>query len=635
MNIEEKWKFSQIPNIEESNFNKILERFYGLGVKGLTKENIQNSLDGRLPDDKEPVIVKVNTGTLSKNDIPGIENVIERIKSLDGKNSYTKETINHMLQKIYQEEIRYISFEDINTRGLTGAKNGQSYLKEDTWGVYAYNKGVHFEENDKTIETSRGGSHGVGKIASNAASDIHVMYFANCDAYGNQHLGGTVQLIEHRFNDQYYRSTGYFTDEVIENGNLKFYPYENKFNPVFEKATRGLKIIIPYLREEFDSEEDIIKTVCDSFFVSILDNRLEVYINDHIINKDTIMTYLNNNMYYVQDTSEMKKDFTPLYARTYLNEEPRIISVSNRDRDYEFKLFFKYDESITKGRVAIVRTIGMKIEDFSVKSNATKPFNAVLIGGVEEDGYLKSLENESHTKISAEDIKDKKLKLDATRFISNLSKEIANVIDEEMKRNNRTDGEMDTSDLLYTMDTSFKRELAEALGAVKTNKGNPLVKSADVIPKDGKRNERKNKITNEPKDTGIKRKPSKKDENTSKELEEIGSDIYSVSPHLVERLLVRGKEIIQIDFRNIKGLKSANMCNLLFSVVDGMGLEYDNEFNLLDNYLKITDLNRDSERSFDNKSIKRVSINKGMIRLELSLKESYNRALKFIYYVEV
>src|SRR4051812_37384291 len=93
--IASQWKFSPIPNIEESNFNKILERFYGLGVKGLTKENIQNSLDGRLANSTAPVIVKINIGTVNSNDIPGINDVIDRIKSLEGRNSYTKETISH------------------------------------------------------------------------------------------------------------------------------------------------------------------------------------------------------------------------------------------------------------------------------------------------------------------------------------------------------------------------------------------------------------------------------------------------------------------------------------------------------------------------------------------------------------
>ncbi|GGE54714.1 hypothetical protein GCM10007140_01280 [Priestia taiwanensis] len=37
-------QFFSITNIEESNFNKILERFYNLGIAGLARENTQNSL---------------------------------------------------------------------------------------------------------------------------------------------------------------------------------------------------------------------------------------------------------------------------------------------------------------------------------------------------------------------------------------------------------------------------------------------------------------------------------------------------------------------------------------------------------------------------------------------------------------
>ena len=185
----------------------------------------------------------------------------------------------------------------------------------------------------------------------------------------------------------------------------------------------------------------------------------------------------------------MKKVFTPLYVRTYKNEEPRDIVVSNVEKDFHFKLYFNYDENIAKGRVAIVRTIGMKIEDFAVKSNASKPFNAVLIGDLEEDGYLKSLENESHTKISAEDIKDPKLKRQATRFINNLSNVIAKMIDEEMKKYNPTDGVLDTKDLLYIMETEFKQDLSNAYGAVKMNKGKQVVKTTDVTTK--KKNRKK------------------------------------------------------------------------------------------------------------------------------------------------
>src|SRR5699024_2725279 len=460
------WKFWPIHNFEDLGFNKTLERFKNMGVNGLVRENIQNSLDGKLPGTNEPVIVKIKTGSIDNDNIPGIEQVKSHIKSLEGHNNYARETISHMQNKLSNHEVRYISFEDLNTKGLSGAKNGQNGSLKDTWGIYAYNKGVHFEEDDSKAENARGGSHGVGKIASNAASDLHVMYFANCDSEGEQHLGGTVQLIEHKYKDQVYRSTGYFTD--IDESNTTFYPYENYFHNVFKKNTRGLKIIIPYFRADFDNEKDIIKSVCDSFFISILNNKLEVQVNDKNITKESIFNYVKNQDYYEQEVSEAKKEFTPLYVDTYLNAPIKKIIVSNISEDFHFDLYFNYNEQIPKGRVAIVRTIGMKIEDFKVKNNATKPFNAVLIGGAKEDKYLKSLENESHTKLSKEHINDKNLKKQATRFINNLSTEITKVIEAAINEHHPADGKMDTGDVIYVIENRFKKDISKNLGTVRT-----------------------------------------------------------------------------------------------------------------------------------------------------------------------
>ena len=93
-NNETLWKFSAIPGIEESTFNKVLERFYDLGIAGLVRENIQNSLDGKIPGETKPVIVTIKTGKVNKSYIPGLDNIKERIECLVGHNSYTKETIN-------------------------------------------------------------------------------------------------------------------------------------------------------------------------------------------------------------------------------------------------------------------------------------------------------------------------------------------------------------------------------------------------------------------------------------------------------------------------------------------------------------------------------------------------------------
>lgn len=626
------WQFSAIPCIEESTFNKILERFYNFGISGLVRENIQNSLDGKLKGSDEPVIVTIKTGSVRKDDIPGLDEIKERIKSLKGQNSYTKETIEHMKNKMDDEIVNYISFEDYNTKGLTGALRGQSNNPKDTWSIYAYNKGVHTEEEDESVEKSRGGSHGIGKIASNAASDLYMMYFANCDADGNKHLGGTVQLIEHKFGDNHYRSTGYFTDvKRIGENKTKFYPFENTFHEIFSKDTRGLKIIIPFLRDQFNNEDEIIKSICDSFFIAILENKLRVIVNEETIDKETIKNYIKNERYYAQNVEEIKKDFTPLYFDTYTEQEPIELNISDLKDNYNFNLFFNYDTSIVTGRVGIIRTIGMKIEDKKVKNNVRKPFNAVLIPkSIKEDAFLKSLENESHTELSFEHIKDQKIQKNAKKFIANISNEMAKIIEDAIKQNNPTDGAMDTKDIIYEVENKFKKDLSKSMPTVKLNTGNKektLVKIPTDVPKkkEKKNNDKKNRPT----------KPAVKKAKPTKESSERETTRYNANPEIVERVVVANNEYVNFDFSSSDDFKKSKSCDISIAVVDGMGNEYANEFDMKKNYESVTDLSTGKQLKIEDNLIKGVKIKTGNAQIQLKLKENYNRALKFVYYVEV
>lgn len=633
------WKFSAIPCIEESTFNKVLERFYNFGISGLVRENIQNSLDGKLQESDDPVIVTIKTGTIQQEHIPGIEEIKSRINSLQGRNSYTKETIEHMTNKMNDEIVNYISFEDSNTKGLKGAKNGQSNKKEDTWGIYAYNKGVHTEEDDETVEKSRGGSHGIGKIASNAASELYMMYFANCDENGDKHLGGTVQLIEHSYKGNYYRSTGYFTNiKEMEDKTTKFYPYKNEFDEVFKKDTRGLKIIIPFLRDQFNNEDDILKSICDSFFIAILKNKLEVILNDKTINSKTIKKYITNKNYYVQEIEEIKAEFTPLYYETYTTKEAIKLKIEDKKEAYNFDLYFNYNPLISKGRVAIIRTIGMKIEDKKVKNNVNKPFNAVLIPeSIKEDAFLKSLENESHTELSFEHIKDQKLQKNAKKFINNISKEIAKVIEQAIKDSNPTDGIMNTADVLYEIQNQFKKEFIKSTPTVKLNKGDKettIVKSGGTIPEEQRKgNKDKGKKSSGSKDSKKKKRSTKKVESNQENEERTAR--FNAHPDIVERVIIANNEYVKFDFSDSDDVKKSKTCDISLAVIDGMGNEYSNEFNMENSYDKVTDKNTGEQLKIENNLIKNVKITKGVAQIELKLRNQFNKALKFVYYVEV
>lgn len=620
------WQFTPVDRIEESTFHPVLERFYKNGISGLIRENIQNSLDGKLKENDHPVTVTIKTGTIDKEHIPGLNEVKERILSLQGRNGYTKETIAHMQNKMHAQTINYISFEDSNTKGLRGAMNGQTNSNEDTWSIYAYNKGVHTVEADESAEQARGGSHGIGKIASNAASDLYLMYFANCDEFGNQHLGGTIQLIEHELNAKCYRATGYFTQ--IKNG--KFYPFENHYHEVFQKQTRGLKIIVPFLRTEFSNEIEIVKAVCDSFFLSILEGKLQVYINDQCLNVQTIGQYMSDPIYYPDSVESKDLNFTPFYYQTYTELEPQRITIRDKKEDYEFNLYFRYDLSIPKGRIGIIRTIGMKIEDKKINGHINKPFNGVLIPvSSKEDAYLKSLENESHTQLSFDHIKDQELQKNAKRFINNITRQISQVIEAAIKQNNPTDGKMDTRDILYVVETQFKQELSKAASPVKLKKGSQektVVKVKTDVPKKKPKTKEAGEQNQKP---PLKRKPRAKDEAE-------GKIKYQAQPDRVQRAIVGDAEILCFDFSKSPEIKNVSTCDVSLAVVDGMGREYPNELKLRDAYTQITDLTTSKTLKIEGDIIKDVVLTKGVAQLKLqSAVNSLNKNLKFVYYVEV
>lgn len=624
------WSFQHISHPVELAFNKVLEEFYKFGVAGLIRENIQNSLDAKLKECTEPVNVNIETGTIDVGHIPGFQEIKDRINSLEGGNSYTRETIEHMKSKVNSSTCNYISFEDSNTKGLSGAKEGQA--PGSSWNSYAYSTGSHYEDTDEEVEKSRGGSHGIGKIASNSASDVYMMYFANCDEEGNKHLGGTVQLIDHSFEGKAYRSTGYFTQVREE----KYYPFENSFHEVFKKDTRGLKIIVPFLREQFNNEDEILKSICDSFFIAILNKRLVVNINGKAIDHKTIGKYIKNKKYYEQKISEIKKEFTPLYLDTFANHYYKDISVKDRENDYIFSLYFRYDENISKGRMAIIRTVGMKIEDFTVKSNANKPFNAVLIAkSVEEDMFIKSLENESHTKIGSQHIKNQKHQKNATRFINNLHKEIAQIIDEHIRNNNPVDGTIDTSDIIYDVVNNFKKDLKQATETLKINEGGmektiTKITEAKRKPKEKDGDKGKEKPKND--------KP-KKPREPRKRAPEPGDDtpkeIYTIDPSLVKRAIIGNNEYLNIDLTHFERIKTSKACNISMVVVDGMGNECSNEFNMNSNYSKAMDIRTKTSLQIKDNAIKNIKVGDRVFNFKLELKNNDSKKLKFIYILEV
>ena len=245
------------------------------------------------------------------------------------------------------------------------------------------------------------------------------------------------------------------------------------------------------------------------------------------------------------------------------------------------------------------------------------------------------LENESHTELSFEHIKDQELQKNAKTFINNISKEIAKVIEDAIKNNNPTDGIMDTGDVLYEIQTQFKKELLESASTVKLSKGTgekeeTIVKVNPEIRKKKEPKDQKKK-TKDPKEK--KKREAKKVKPKGERTE--NTITYSAPADIVERVIISNKEYVKFDFTDTDDLKKSKMCDISLNIVDGMGQECADEFDMDKNYEYAIDKLTGEKLEIKANSIKNISIKKGVAQIELKLKEQYNKALKFVYYVEV
>ncbi|UOK56126.1 hypothetical protein MGI18_13865 [Bacillus sp. OVS6] len=104
---------------------------------------------------------------------------------------------------------------------------------------------------------------------------------------------------------------------------------------------------------------------------------------------------------------------------------------------------------------------------------------------------------------------------------------------------------------------------------------------------------------------------------------------------MVERIILDNKEMIKFNFTKSDQLAGENTCDISFSIIDGMGVEYADEFQIQNSYQEIVDMKAGEKCSYKKNVIKNVQIKDGIALLQLSLRKSFNRSLKFVYYVEV
>lgn len=654
-----KWHFNNTDICSNYKFNQSMSDFDKHGIAGVIRENIQNSCDAKL-DDENPVKIDIDLKEIYTKDLPGIQCLKARIDSLKGENQYSRQTITNMQNVIKNEKCNVMTIDDSNTKGLSGATKDKS-----PYVAYAYSKGFHAEDENEEKEAQRGGSHGIGKIASNAASDIATMYFATKDDLEEMYLGGTCEFIDHSYNGRNFLGTGYFANFKVD----RFEAYKNEnVHSIFSKETRGLKVVIPFVKEEFFDPDEIIKSVCDSFFVSILNKELEVNVSNEKISSENLESIILNEKYYEQNFKEFNRNsnLSPLYFKTFKNQDKVELKIFDKNgKFHSFDMYLDIVEGLKVARYCVFRTNGMKVAEKSIKGYSSSAFNIVLVSkSIEEDIFLKSLENEAHTQLSSEHIKDKVFKQNAVRFLNNLDSEIGKVVSKKLEELNPTDGKIDTSDIIYEMNYNFKKIEKENKSIIKvsekSDRSNSKTDETDemeeliitktstgdfeITPDGSMRAKSTPSRTRESSSKSTTNSSDYKDELVEKNFpskrtinKEVGGKerkFVKLASGSAKRKVSNGQEKLLLDLTGVEEVKRYSKCSLKISAIDGEGKETD-DFLITDNYKNIKENGIELNLSFDKKEIEEVAIIDNKISLLLDLSEDYNKNLKFIYEVVI
>lgn len=399
------WSFPTTGGGKKTGFNESGIQFFNDDtLLSLAREICQNSLDAK-KENNEPVTVVFSSFDLKKEDVMGREKFVEIIeKEIDYakkyyKNDKTPITFYSDARKLLENDnLLCLRISDFNTSGLTGSDRDI----DSKWDRLVKSEG--FSDNPETS----GGSFGIGKNAAFACSKLHTVFYSTLDEDGLIASQGVSKLSSCELDDgNITQGTGYFGEitNLTNSISLDNMKQQLFLDPSFiERNESGTDIYILGFDDRNKSNEilndenegwviDVAASIIDNYFVSILDKKLIVKINDMELNSDTISEKFD---YIYKNNSDMFNQYTIDYFN--------ILATDKYDTKHElFTMFEPDDVSFDiafdpnfKNRVGIIKGTGMKIFDKDKLPQISFYCGVLKLVGKDVNAYFRKMENPKH-----------------------------------------------------------------------------------------------------------------------------------------------------------------------------------------------------------------------------------------------
>lgn len=353
----------------------------------LARESIQNIIDAKDPSINEPAIAEFNFFERKASELPGIQELCEVFKKCRDTYIGSKEDRAFYERAIFNIEhnsfIPILKISDYNTVGLTGDYNDK--------------EGNYFSLLRAVGSSSKsgpsGGSFGLGKGAYFASSTFRTIFASSI--YNGSHFifQGKARLASFEQDGDLMQGNGSFGHKgqkpVTE---LPLIP------EVFKRSENGTDIfIIGYPDNNW--KDNMLKSVLNNFWLSILMGIVEVNIDIISITKDNIEGLLNK--LFTEERKDSKDSENPLfYFNAFLRPSKKFEITLPTLGKVELRVLIKEGYP---NKIEYTRKTGMVVQKKPKAS--VKDFAAVFTCNNDEGNFiLRKMENPAHNEWRKENV---------------------------------------------------------------------------------------------------------------------------------------------------------------------------------------------------------------------------------------
>jgi hypothetical protein len=322
-------KFDSFPKAEPGDSglnNAAILTFTRDPIDALVKEMTQNSIDA-LQDGQNKLKIRISVKTIKPTqilEVKSLEKIFDQLITYWRKQKQTDFT-NYFLEAkeiLTRDEIYLFSFEDYNTKGLTGG------IDEGTFKSLLLDEGV---QGDKPSHGALGG-FGIGKNAFFALTKLQTVFYSSQNSEGFKFMGVTKLAVYEDENGVKKSNRIYYGNWQNEEHNLKqslsYLQNPNDISDIFKRTEHGLSSFAIGIKYSSDWMQHVKQALIRNYWYRFLNDGIEAEIIDE---EEVFVLNMGNFKEAAEKVFENEDKAVLAYIKAY--SEPQVDGVFETEID--------------------------------------------------------------------------------------------------------------------------------------------------------------------------------------------------------------------------------------------------------------------------------------------------------------